>query len=69
MKTFPAEEVAKHDQEGDAWIVIDDEVYDVSKFAALHPGGRAILQNEAGTDASALFRRYHAPAVLQKYRN
>ena len=25
------------------WIVIDSRVYDVSKFANLHPGGAAVL--------------------------
>jgi cytochrome b involved in lipid metabolism len=25
------------------WIVVDSRVYDVSKFANLHPGGAAVL--------------------------
>ena len=32
------DELAKHNKEGDAWIAIDGHVYDVSKFAELHPG-------------------------------
>ena len=25
------------------WIIVDSRVYDVSKFANLHPGGAAVL--------------------------
>jgi cytochrome b involved in lipid metabolism len=25
------------------WIIVDSRVYDVSKFADLHPGGAAVL--------------------------
>ena len=25
------------------WIIVDSRVYDVSKFAGLHPGGAAVL--------------------------
>lgn len=37
-KTFSREEVSRHNKDGDLWIIIKDKVYDVSKFAALHPG-------------------------------
>ena len=29
------------------WIVIDSKVYDISKFANLHPGGTGVLLTEA----------------------
>jgi cytochrome b involved in lipid metabolism len=43
QKEFSVEEVAKHNKEGDLWIIVDSRVYDVSKFANLHPGGAAVL--------------------------
>lgn len=36
--TYTLEEVARHNTQGDAWVVIDGDVYDVSKFSRLHPG-------------------------------
>ncbi|KAK4878997.1 hypothetical protein RN001_007143 [Aquatica leii] len=50
------EEVSFHDTIGDCWIVIYDHVYDVSTFLDEHPGGREILLEYAGRDASCAFR-------------
>ena len=38
-KTYTFDEVQKHDKLGDSWLVINGKVYDISKFAPLHPGG------------------------------
>lgn len=53
-------EVARHNTEGDAYIVVDNKVYDVSKFAAVHPGGRKILLGVAGKDATRQFKQFHS---------
>lgn len=45
-KQFTREEVAKHNKAGDLWIVVDSKVYDVSRFADMHPGGAYVLQDE-----------------------
>ena len=51
---IPAEEVAKHCSEADAWIIVDGKVYDVTDYVSIHPGGDAILRN-VGDDSSAGF--------------
>ncbi|KZV85671.1 acyl-CoA dehydrogenase NM domain-like protein [Exidia glandulosa HHB12029] len=67
-KTFTREEVAKHNKPGDLWIVVDTRVYDISKFAALHPGGQYVLTtpNVAGKDATDVFYSLHRKEVLDK---
>ncbi len=56
---FSIDDVAKHTTENDAWIVIDNKVYDVSGFAKNHPGGHAALMSQAGRDASDAFLAFH----------
>ncbi|RXW24272.1 hypothetical protein EST38_g1576 [Candolleomyces aberdarensis] len=67
-KQFTVEEVAAHNKQGDLWIVVDSKVYDLSKFAAMHPGGLAVLLDEevAGKDATEAFFSLHRHEVLQK---
>ena len=48
-------------------VTIDAKVYDLTKFAAFHPGGRAALERVGGTDATEQFRALHKPSVLEKY--
>ncbi|KAI0253049.1 acyl-CoA dehydrogenase [Lactifluus subvellereus] len=67
-KEFTFEEVAKHNKEGDVWIIVDSRVYDVSKFANLHPGGAAVLLADpiAGKDATNAFFGLHRQEVLYR---
>jgi cytochrome b involved in lipid metabolism len=36
-------------------VIIDNVVYDLSKFAADHPGGRDVILDYLGTDATTAF--------------
>ncbi|KAJ7773193.1 peroxisomal acyl-CoA-dehydrogenase [Mycena metata] len=58
-KQFTFDEVSKHNKPGDLWVVIDAKVFDLSKFAQMHPGGLAVLSDEeiAGQDATEAFYR------------
>lgn len=38
--SFSLEEISKHNSNESTWIVINNEVYDVTKFMKVHPGGR-----------------------------
>lgn len=68
MKEYTREEVAAHNS-GDksAWIIIDGLVYNITSFAAMHPGGEKILLGVAGKDATEEFYALHRHEVLQKY--
>jgi len=48
-------------------MCINGNIYDISKFAALHPGGSSIIEQYAGQDVSAEFHELHRSDVLVKY--
>lgn len=66
-KLFTKEEASHHNAKGDAWIIIDNKIYDVSKFSKFHPGGEQLLLEYAGKDASQIFYELHRTEVLSKY--
>ena len=51
-KTFTVEEVARHNKVDDLYVIIDSNVYDLTKFLDLHPGGGAILKRHAGESSN-----------------
>lgn len=69
-KYYTIEEVSKHNKLGDGWMIINDNVYDVSEFN--HPGG-PIMKIGLGKDATELFynknvrHSSHAKNLLKKY--
>ncbi|XP_049848723.1 uncharacterized protein LOC126316672 [Schistocerca gregaria] len=62
------EEIQKHNQPDDLWIIVHGRVYDVTKFSNVHPGGKKILQRVGGKDATVQFDQYHKREVLEKYK-
>jgi L-lactate dehydrogenase (cytochrome) len=65
MPTISLSELAKHNTAESAWISINNIVYDVTKFAPLHPAGRKILLEQCGKDASDLFKQFHSMDILK----
>ncbi|KIP05823.1 hypothetical protein PHLGIDRAFT_91676 [Phlebiopsis gigantea 11061_1 CR5-6] len=66
QRTFTTQEVAQHNKSGDLWIIIDAKVYDLSRFADMHPGGSGVLFASAiaGQDATQAFFGLHRHEVL-----
>mmetsp|Transcript_62786 Transcript_62786/g.116738 ORF Transcript_62786/g.116738 Transcript_62786/m.116738 type:complete len:82 (+) Transcript_62786:97-342(+) len=62
-----AEDVAKHATETDCWVIIGDDVYDVTKFLKDHPGGAKAIILYAGKDCTEEFDMLHERKVIQKY--
>ncbi|KAH9003058.1 peroxisomal acyl-CoA-dehydrogenase [Lactarius hatsudake] len=68
LKELTREQVQQHNKDGDLWVIIDAKVYDLSRFADLHPGGRAVLVDSdvAGQDATEAFYGLHRHEVLER---
>ncbi|XP_063625366.1 cytochrome b5-like isoform X1 [Cydia splendana] len=48
-------EVKKNRHRNKPWLIIHDDVYDVTKFLEEHPGGEDTLLDAAGSDATQAF--------------
>mmetsp|Transcript_45002 Transcript_45002/g.104162 ORF Transcript_45002/g.104162 Transcript_45002/m.104162 type:complete len:1240 (+) Transcript_45002:103-3822(+) len=58
-QVFEPEEVARHNTPKSLWVVVDDQVYDVTQYCAEHPGGEAVLRHMGGKDATTAVRAAH----------
>ena len=67
MPKYSLSEIAKHCEQGDCWIAIHSQVYDVSEYLPSHPGGRWIILQHAGKDATEAFEyTIHSPIAMEK---
>jgi cytochrome b involved in lipid metabolism len=55
LRPISPDELARHADPEDAWLALDGDVYEVTRFLNDHPGGRAVLAAQLGRDASAAF--------------
>lgn len=54
-KTYGTSEVSKHASRSDCWLIINNNVYDVSSFISQHPGGAREILAYCGKDATTAF--------------
>ena len=66
-KIYTLEEVAKHNTVDDCWVVVDGKIYDVTTFLPEHPGGKKVVVQASGKDATQKFNALHDKSVLAKY--
>ncbi|KAJ3294255.1 hypothetical protein HK104_003791 [Borealophlyctis nickersoniae] len=69
-RTIPWSEISRHTSESDCWIVLNNKVYDVSRFLSQHPGGAKPILLNAGGDATEEFESIHddmARKMTQEY--
>ncbi|PGG98297.1 hypothetical protein AJ80_09558 [Polytolypa hystricis UAMH7299] len=65
---YSKDAVASHNKPDSLWVVIDEDVFDLTKFQDEHPARETVLQRVAGKDASKQFWKYHNEGILKKYR-
>ena len=64
MNTYTREQVNKHNISDDCWIIVNTHIYDVTEFANIHPGGKALIHSVAGQDATEYFYELHREEIL-----
>ncbi|VAW98371.1 hypothetical protein MNBD_GAMMA22-2471 [hydrothermal vent metagenome] len=57
-QSFSWQEIKKHNNHNDCWIVIEQYIYDITPWIKQHPGGN-VLAILAGEDATAMFYSNH----------
>ena len=59
-KLISMDEVGKHDSlDRGVWVAIEGQVYDVTDFIDVHPGGRTVIVKNAGRDVTDLYMPVH----------
>jgi len=65
-RVFTREEVGKHNTLESGWIIIEKNVYNVTKWLDYHPGGKKVLIPVLGKDASFEFKTMnHSPNAYE----
>lgn len=74
QKEYTVEEISQHQSDDSRWLIIDDKVYDVTKFLDDHPGGAKPLKYYSGKDATQNFHGVakhegsdHVPSYLKEF--
>jgi cytochrome b involved in lipid metabolism len=53
--SYTAAQVATHSTQADCWIIVSGNVYGVSGYISMHPGGSSTIVNQCGKDATTAF--------------
>ena len=55
--TLSMTELARHNTLQNCWLLISDNIYDVTGYIARHPGGSNSIKRSCGTESSQLFEK------------
>ncbi|XP_052812522.1 acyl-CoA 6-desaturase-like [Mya arenaria] len=66
-QVLPWSEISKHNSKEDRWLVIGGEVYDITNWSKIHPGGPRLIGHYAGQDATEAFGAFHKREEVRKY--
>lgn len=58
LKEYSRAELYNHNKKDDAWLVVENDIYDVTNYLD-HPGGRRVLERDAGKDVTIAWRLVH----------
>ncbi len=56
---FTSSQIASHNKPSDCWIIVSNNVYNVSNYIDRHPGGAGQITPLCGKDATSAFEGQH----------
>lgn len=65
------EQLSIHNTPDDCYLGISGNVYDVSNYISMHPGGRRTITNNCGKEVTSIFARIHSNRawdILKNYK-
>lgn len=69
--TFTLDQVRMHSTKNDCYLVVKNNVYDVSSYISSHPGGKQNITTRCGTEVTGIFAQIHSNKawdLLAKYK-
>ncbi|KMZ64026.1 cytochrome B5-like protein [Zostera marina] len=63
-RAYTESEVSLHNSRKDCWIIVKDQVYDVTSYVEEHPGGDSILKNAGRDSTEGFFGPQHGTRVF-----
>ncbi|TDZ35032.1 Cytochrome b2 [Colletotrichum spinosum] len=66
MDEISLTDLSRHNTKTDCWIAVHSKVWDITDFISEHPGGPSVLLKCAGSNATAIFDKVHAPDILEE---
>lgn len=63
------DEVAKHKTADDAWIALNGQAIDVTRWIPKHPGGAEAIMQFLGQDCSEEWNMIHKPHFIDQYKD
>jgi len=64
-------EISKHNTKSDCYLVINNNVYNVSSYISYHPGGSRAIISRCGKEVTGIFAQIHSNRawdLLKKYK-
>lgn len=65
------EELAKHNKKEDCWCSFQGDVYNLTSYLDLHPGGVLSIMEYAGDDMTEGYMKWHSyipPSIFEKLK-
>eukprot|EP01135_Chromosphaera_perkinsii_P007595 Nk52_evm51s914 gene=Nk52_evmTU51s914 len=66
---FTLEELSKYNTEKCSYVAINGVVYDITDWAAMHPGGESVIRMFAGKEVSDVFSAFHDKAAWSQLKS
>jgi cytochrome b involved in lipid metabolism len=69
--SFSLAEISKHNSRYDCYLIINNNVYDVSSYISYHPAGSRTITSRCGKEVTGIFARIHSNRawdLLKKYK-